>query len=88
MEIQLTKTAPSGLSPAVQRTYTLTPTGGSGYSATLRLHYRDSELDSVTESALKLFRYSGSWTDEGRSAIDTASNWVEKSGVTAFSDWH
>jgi hypothetical protein len=87
IDVLLEKISPSGLSSAVQRQYTITPTGGSGYAATVRLHYRDSELGSASEGALKLFRYSSSWIDNSRTGIDVASNWVEKSGITTFSPW-
>ena len=87
--VNLVKAAPVGFPTAVARTYTITPNGGSGYTATLRLHYQDSELNGNTEGAsLSLFRFNGSvWHKEGQTAFDTANNWVEKTGVTQFSPW-
>ena len=41
--VELQHGAPPDYASAVQRTYVITPTGGV-YSATLRLHYQDSEL--------------------------------------------
>jgi hypothetical protein len=56
--------------------------------ATVRLHYLDSELNGATEANLRLWRLDGSrWRLMGRSAIDTTNNYVELTGVTAFSDW-
>ena len=88
MSVQLARSAPSGLALAAARTYTLTPTSGSAYSATVRLHYLDSEVGSLVESGLVLWRYTGiSWARVGASARDTSANWVEQTGVTAFSPW-
>ena len=82
-------TGPIGYPNAVQRTYTITPTGGSGISATLRLHYLDSELNGNTEGAgLNLWRFNGTgWVPQTITSFDTTANWVEKTGVTQFSPW-
>jgi len=87
--VNLVKSAPAGFSNSVSRTYTITPFGGSGYSATLRLRYLDSELNGLNEAAIELWRYNGStWQSPSGAAIrDTTSNWVEETGVTAFSPW-
>ena len=94
LTINLVKAAPSGaigFPNAVNRTYTITPTGGVGFSATVRLHYLASELNGNTEGAgLNLWRFNGvGWAPIGQTANSTAApnNWVEKSGVTAFSPW-
>jgi hypothetical protein len=83
-----TGTAP--FTGAAQRRYTLTAPGFSG-SATLRLHYQDAELTGLTESNLDLYRHNPVtlyWNHLGRTgAVDTANNWAELTGVTAFSDW-
>ncbi len=79
---------PAGFSNAVSRSYLITPTGGSGYAATLRLSYLDSELNGNNESSLQLWRNDGSnWTQQGATARDTINNWVEYAGVTQFSPW-
>jgi len=91
--INLVKAAPSGgiaFPTAVQRTYTITPTGGSGITATLRLHYVDSELNGNTEAGLGLWRHNGAvWSRQGATAADTSdpNNWVELNTVTQFSPW-
>jgi CSLREA domain-containing protein len=90
--INLVKAAPvSGVglpSPVVQRTYTITPTGGSGFSATLRLHYLDAELNGCVEANLGLWRLGGAgWSRQGSTAADTTNNWVQLAGVTQFSPW-
>jgi hypothetical protein len=94
MDVNLVKSAP-GTFPAVvkvvARDYTLTPTGGSGISATVKLRYVDpGELigPGITESRLVLWKDvgGGTWTPQGGTP-DTAANAVTLSGVTSFSDW-
>src|SRR5262249_39154098 len=91
--VNLAKTTPVGppaFPTAVQRTYTITPTGGSGFSATVRLHYLDAELNSNIKNQLGLFLLSAApaWVRLGRTgSVDTVNNWAELSGVTQFSAW-
>lgn len=88
LTVNLSLTQPIGFPNAVSRFYTITPNGGSNYSATVRLHYLDSELNGNTEASLQLFRRNGAvWSAQGATARDTANNWVETSGVTQFSPW-
>jgi len=86
--VDLARSAPSGFSNAVLRTYTITPSAG-GFTGTLRLHYLDSELNGNTEGAnLILRRFSGTgWSPVTPTSFDTTANWVEKTGVTTFSPW-
>ncbi len=80
--------SPAGFPNAAQRTYLITPTGGSGYTANLRLHYLDSELNGNNESTLQLFRNDGlNWLQQGATSRNTTDNWVEYVGVTQFSPW-
>jgi Bacterial Ig-like domain (group 3)/PKD domain/Calx-beta domain len=85
--VNLVKTSPAALPTAVQRTYTITPNGGVGFSATVRLHYLDPELNANVENGLGLFRLGAAWVRLGKSASDIVNNWVELSGVTQFSAW-
>ncbi len=85
--VNLVKAAPGTFPTAINRTYTITPNGGSP-SATLRLRYLDSELNGNSEAHLDLWRFNGAvWIDEGQTARNAVENWVEKSGVTVFSPW-
>ncbi|HLA95419.1 MAG TPA: two-component regulator propeller domain-containing protein [Pyrinomonadaceae bacterium] len=69
-------------------TYLITPIGGIGYTATLRLHYLDTELNGNAESTLQLWRNNGAnWTPEGVTNRNTTQNWVEYNNVTQFSPW-
>jgi hypothetical protein len=82
-------TTPTPFPQAIARKYTITPTGGAGYAATLRLHYQDGDLNGNTEGMnLRLWRYDGvNWVNVGQSSFDTTANWVEMNGVTQFSPW-
>ena len=86
--INLAAGTPSGFANAISRNYAITQNGGSGYSATVRLHYLAGELGSNTEGQLHLWRYDvATWQDQGQSAINTTDKWVEANNVTEFSPW-
>ena len=89
INVNLVKSAPVDFSSAVQRTYTITPNGGSQTTATLRLHYLDSELNGNTEALLNLRRFNGTgWAPYPATAADpTTDNWVENNAVQTFSPW-
>lgn len=88
LTVNLSLTQPVGFPNAVSRFYTITPNGGNNYSATVRLHYLDAELNGNTEASLQLFRRDGAvWSPQGATARDMTNNWVEVSGVTQFSPW-
>lgn len=87
--INLVRTKPPQLQIAVPRTYTLTPTGGSGYSATLRLRYANDELTDMNEIFLRLWRFNGTryMLQGGAVTTDATNPYVSRSGVTEFSPW-
>src|SRR5256885_14682932 len=88
MAISATRNAPAGFPAAVLRAYQITPVGGSGYSATLRLDYSPAELNGNQLDTLTLWRKDGTnWVSQGRTASDTNAYWVELSGITQFSPW-
>ena len=84
----LAQTTPS--SPTmipVDRSISISNTGGS-FTATLRLHYENSETNSLNESLLKLWTDSSStWVNEGATSRDSVNNYVELAGVTTFGTW-
>jgi hypothetical protein len=91
MDVTLVKMAPSPFpagTAVVPRTYTLTPTGGSGISSTVKLRYIDpAELSGIVESRLLLWKRIGAnWTAQG-GTVNVANNFVSLAGVTGFSDW-
>jgi hypothetical protein len=87
--ISLAKSVPPGFPTAVQRTYSITATGGAGFNFTIRLHYLDSELNGNTEGApLGLWVFNGTgFAPRGNTSFDTTANWVEDTGNTHFSPW-
>lgn len=86
--VSLAKSAPGVLAAAVQRTYTVSPTGGAGYTATLRLRYLEGELNGLNEGVLELWRFDGTrWALQPVTGRDTSANWVQRAGVAEFSDW-
>ena len=98
MTVNLAKSRPTGAGfgfpTAVNRTYTITPTGGSPiFTATLRLHYNDSDLSGTPavgeEAALDLWRFNGAnWARVPKTLADPLTgNWIESSAVTQFSPW-
>jgi hypothetical protein len=69
-------------SGSINRQYAIAVTG-AGYTAALRLHYLDAELNGNTESSMQLWRYNGTtWNVSGKTANDVTNNWVEQSGLT------
>lgn len=85
--MKLTKSAPVDLPNAILRTVNIDEIGGSGYSATLRLGYRDEELNGNNEAALYIYHAGINWNPVVGSIRDQSANWVETSGVTSFSPW-
>jgi hypothetical protein len=91
MTVAMAKAAPATYAAAVQRNYTMSQTGGSGFTATVRLHYLDSELNgNIPEANLGLRRLrtaDGHWVaappPPGVPTRDGAANWVEATGVLA-----
>lgn len=86
--VAVTQTTPA--SPTmipVDRSVTISNTGGS-FTATLRLHYENSETNNLDETGLKLWEYTGgAWVNQGATSRDSINNYVEATGVTSFSQW-
>ena len=67
---------------SINRQYNISVTG-SGYTATLRLHYLDEELNGNNEASMQLWRYNGTtWNVSGKTGNNETDNWVEQSGLT------
>ncbi len=92
LTVLLVKTHPPNFN-SVNRTYTLTVNSGTVIAATLRLHYRDSELNSNTATNLDLYRYNGTaWADNGTLGLTRVTgsephNYIEQTPITTFSSW-
>jgi hypothetical protein len=92
VNILLAKNAPVSLPTAVLRSYTITQSGGSGFTATLRLHYRQAELNGNNEAPpnFKLQRGPTPWLGIAPTATSVGvaeNNWLENNAVTQFSEW-
>ena len=86
--INLVKASPPDFANSARRSYTLKDIVGSLVTATLRLHYLDSELNGNSEGSLELWRNDGNaWVAQGATTRDPTDNWVEKSMITSFSPW-
>jgi len=81
----------AGLDKSIYRSYEITPTTNSGLDATLRFAYNEDELNAIPEGDLALFRWDSSgssWECNGSNqSRDTADNWVQQTGIDAFSTW-
>ncbi len=81
--------APSWKTIAVQRTYDIIQSGGSGTTVSLHLHYLDNELQSNTESNLVTWDYHATIPkveEHGKANQNTTENWVSISNrsITYF----
>jgi hypothetical protein len=83
----LVKFPPDDLTNAITRTYNITSLGGNNYTATLRLHYKDDELNGNDEEQLNFFRRGDDWMPVLATSRNTEENWLETNGVSSFSSW-
>ena len=82
------RNSPAFPGTSVSRTYAISASGGSGFSATLRLHYLTGELNGLTKANFQLWKAGVSWAAQGRTgSVNTTDHWAELSGVTSFSNW-
>ncbi|MHC1738132.1 MAG: peptidoglycan DD-metalloendopeptidase family protein [Ignavibacteriaceae bacterium] len=87
--VRKTGTASSGnTSEGIKRYFQITPTETSGFNATLVFKYDESELNSIPESGLILFRSTNlsDWS-QVTAVLDEANNKLTATGVTSFSYW-
>jgi len=78
---------PSWKTEAIQRTYDIIRTGGTGSHPTIKLHYLDSEINSNNETNLVFFGYlisNTTITEYGRINGDETDNWISLSGSIDF----
>lgn len=74
---------------SILRYYKITPANNAGLNATLRSRYFDAELNGLTENSLVQWRSEDgtNWAEQGFTSRDAAGNYVEKTGINAFSTW-
>jgi hypothetical protein len=92
INILIAKNSPVTYAAAVKRSYTITPNGAAG-PATLRLHYRQAELNGNVELPAIDFNlrkgptWSGAVIPTSRNTGVPEDNWLENNNVTSFSEW-
>jgi hypothetical protein len=79
----------NGVGSSILRYFDILPTDNNALNATLRFYYLDSELNSLDEGTIVLWKSTNntSWTNEGFTSRNTSGNFVEKTGVPSFSRW-
>lgn len=74
----------------IARYYKIVPANNTGLNATLRFYYHPSELSSIPEANLVLFKSPtgepNTWNQAG-GVVNTTDNYVELSGINDFSYW-
>ena len=84
------KQAPwSDLPGSISRSYRIQTAGGSGWSGSLTLDYRDAELHGPPDFLQVWTRASASspWAPFPYSLADFNQNWIALQGLIHFSDW-
>lgn len=74
---------------SIFRYYEIIPQNNVALNATLRFRYFDTELNSLAENNLTLWKSANNinWALQGFSTRDPASNYVEKTAINDFSRW-
>lgn len=75
---------------SILRYFDISPTNNTGLNATFRMYYNQNELNGIPESELESWRSTddgNTWTLIEGSILNTNNNWVQLSGVDAFSRW-
>ncbi len=74
---------------SITRFFDMLPANNANLNATLRILYRDGELNGLTESMLEMWKSTDSlnWTNMGSSSKSAAGNYVERNGIQDFSRW-
>ncbi|MES2649018.1 MAG: BNR-repeat neuraminidase N-terminal domain-containing protein [Bacteroidota bacterium] len=68
----------------IRRLYAISIPSGT-YTAALRMHYEDAELNGNTESDMGFWNYDGTqWIPRGKTANNTSSNYVEQTAISAL----
>ena len=78
-----------GGNTGIGRYYDITPATNSGLNATLVFPYQESEIGSIAEEDLRMFKSEDggtTWTMEG-GIVDAGANTVTITGIDAFSRW-
>ncbi|MBL0309811.1 MAG: T9SS type A sorting domain-containing protein [Bacteroidetes bacterium] len=80
-------------SPAIERYFEIIPVVNANLDVTMKMHYFDAELASNSEPVLTPWRSEdqrATWTGQFFPSLltrDANANWVQQTGINAFSDW-
>jgi hypothetical protein len=71
---------------SILRYYDIIPANNSGLNATLRFAWRDAELNGLDANSLVFWKSADgiNWSDAGFTTRNTAGNYVEQTGIDAF----
>jgi len=74
---------------AVKRFFDISAHGGTGFNATLTVHYDDTEVIGFNnnDSFLELYKYSGGYWMQMGGTVNTTANTVTLAGVSEMSIW-
>ena len=75
---------------SILRYYDINPVNNTGLNATLRIYYNDVDLNGIPEGELEPWRSTdngSTWELQTGSLVNTTNNWVQLSGIDAFSRW-
>lgn len=75
---------------SILRYFDINPVNNSGLNATLRIYYNDVDLNGIPEGELEPWRSTdngSTWELQTGSLVNTTNNWVQLSGIDAFSRW-
>lgn len=80
----------TGLSTSINRYFEISPANNTNLNATLRIKYFDAELNQQNENSMIMYRSADNglnWTNQSINTRDAVQNFVEKTGIAAFSRW-
>jgi hypothetical protein len=79
----------SGSGNSILRQYNINPTNNTSLNATFRFQYLDAELNGLDENSLVFWKSPDAlhWTPQGFTSRNTATDYVELTGITDFSTW-
>lgn len=80
----------TGLVNSINRYFDIQPSNNSNLNATFRYLYFDAELNAQNENVLDMFRSTDngiSWANQSFISRNTTLNYLEKTGIPAFSKW-
>ncbi len=69
---------------SINREYDFAIPSGT-YTASIKLHYNDADINGNVESTMNIWRYGGStWSDSSKTTNSTTNNYVQKDGLTSL----